>query len=174
MAARLAVNRTGRLTAAQRRTVLLAGLGALIIFLCPMALLVQIVAVLFLGDVPLPTSGGVIFTVLGVFFVLLFVGLFGVNVATFLPEAFMRRPVRAAQGALEIHVSEGNRPELPFSYIIADYSFAPYVAPQDVPMRVGAPYLVYYTARSRLLLSLAALDAPDAERWLPAFDDGEG
>ena len=37
-------------------------------------------------------------------------------------------------------------------------SFAPYVAPPDVEMRPGTPYLVYYSARSRLLLSLFALD----------------
>ncbi len=170
MAARLAVNRTGRLTPSQRRLVLLAGLGALVIFLCPAAMLVQLGAVVVLGDAPVTTVGGIIFTAAGLLFVLLFAGLFGVNVQTFLPEALMRRPVRYVRGPLEIRVSEGNRPELPFSYIVDGYSFAPYVGPQDVPMRVGAPYIIYYSARSRLLLSLAALDAPDAEQWQPTFE----
>ena len=40
-------------------------------------------------------------------------------------------------------------------------------------MRVGAPYVVYYAARSRLLLSLAALDAPDAAQWEPVGQPGE-
>jgi len=30
---------------------------------------------------------------------------------------------------------------------------------------------VYYSARSRLLLSLFALDAPDADRWQPEFEN---
>jgi hypothetical protein len=67
-------------------------------------------------------------------------------------------------------LTEGKRPELPFSYIIADYSFAPYVAPPDVTLRVGAPYVAYYSARSRLLLSIAALDAPDGAEWEPRFE----
>ncbi len=170
MAARLTVNRTGRLTAGQRRRVLLIGLGALTFALCPAALLVQMVGAFLLTDLPVPTLGGVLFTAVGVFFALLMLALFGANAHTFLKEALARQPVRYARGALEIHVSEGHRPELPFSYIVGDYSFAPYVAPADLPMRVGAPYLVYYGAHSRLLLSMAVLDAPDAEQWLPQFD----
>jgi hypothetical protein len=129
----------------------------------------QVAAVALTGDVPVPTVAGVIFTVLGILFVVMFAGLVGTNAYTFLLEALMRHPVKYARGPLEIRVSTGNRPELPFSYIIGDYSFAPYVAPPDVPMRVGAPYLVYYSARSRLLLSLTALDAPDAAQWEPDF-----
>lgn len=170
MAARLIVNRTGRLTRAQHRTALFVGLGALVLLLCPLVLLVQMVAVLLVGDTPLPTLGGVIFTGLGALLVLMFVGLVGVNVETFLPEAFMRRPVRVARGPLTIRPTDGSRPELPFSYLVGDYSFAPYIAPPDLPMVAGAPYLVYYTARSRLLLSMAALDAPDADRWQPEPD----
>jgi len=169
MAARLAANRTGRLTPGQRRLALVVGLVALLFLLCPLALLVQVGALLLAGDVPVPTLGGVIFTGLGVFFMVLFAGLIGTNASTFLPEAVMRRPVRFARGPL----AEGHRPELPFSYIIGDYSFAPYVAPPNVPMQVGAPYIVYYSARSRLLLSLAALDAPDAGQWEPQFGEVE-
>jgi len=169
MAERLAVNRTGRLTRGQRRLALLVGGTAALFLLCPLALLLQLGAVLLWGDAPMPTIAGVVLAALGVLFLLVFVGLIGVNAWMFLPEAFMRRPVRYARGPLEIRVTAGHRPELPFSYLIGDYSFAPYVAPDDVPMRVGAPYLVYYSARSRLLLSLAALDAPDAAQWEPTF-----
>ncbi len=170
MAARLAVNRRGKLTGAQKRRALLIGLGALSFALCPLALLVQMVGALLLTDLPVPTLGGLLFTAVGVFFALLLLALFGANAHTFLGEAFSRQPVRHAHGPLELRVSEGNRPELPFSYIVGDYSFAPYVAPAELPMRVGAPYLVYYGARSRLLLSMTALDAPDAEEWLPQFE----
>jgi len=169
MAARLATNRTGRLTPRQHRLALAVGVFALAFLLCPLALLIQVAVALFMSDVPVPTAGGIIFTVLGVMFAVIFAGLVGTNAYTFLLEALSRHPVRYARGPLEIHVSAGNRPELPFSYIIGDYSFAPYVAPPDVPLRVGAPYLVYYSARSRLLLSLAALDAPDAAQWEPEF-----
>jgi hypothetical protein len=169
MAARLSVNRTGRLTAPQRRLALVIGTVALAMLLCPMMLLLQMAAILTAGDVAVPTLGSVIFTVVGGLFLVVFAGLIWVNVSTFLAEAFMKRPVRYARGPLEIRMTERHRPELPFSYIVAGYSFAPYVAPPDVTLRVGAPYIVYYAARSRLLLSLAALDAPDAAQWEPDF-----
>ncbi len=167
MALKLTVNRAGRLTSSQRRLALITGLGALILLLCPLALLVQVGAVYVMDNPPIPTLGSVIFTAVAVLLLVMFVGLIGVNVDMFLPEGFMRRPVRVAHGPLEIHISEGHRPELPFSYIIGDYSFAPFLVPDDLPMRVGAPYAVYYAARSRLLLSIFALDAPDAGQWLP-------
>jgi hypothetical protein len=170
MAVKLAVNRTGRLTPAQRRVALVAGLGALLLMLCPVALLIQMGAVLLVGDTPVPALGGVIVTGIAALLVLLFAGLVGANAGTFLPEAFMRRPVKVARGPLEIRMTAGHRPELPFSYLVAGYSFAPYVAPPDVALRVGAPYLVYYSARSRLLLSMVALDAPDAAQWEPGFE----
>ena len=173
MAEKLAVNRTGRLTVSQRRLALIVGIVALGFLLCPLVMLCQVAALLLVGDVPVPTLGGVVFTGLGVFFGVLFAGLIGSNVSTFLPEVFMRRPVRYARGPLAVRVSEGHRPELPFSYIIGDYSFAPFIAPQNVPMQVGAPYIVYYSARSRLLLSLAALDAPDAAQWEPQSEQGD-
>ncbi len=167
MAARLTLNRTGRFTPGQRRLALVVGGLALVIFLCPLALLLQVVALLFARNAPAITIGSAVITVLGVLFLILFAGLIGSNAQTFLTEAFMRRPVKAARGPLEIRVTAGNRPELPFSYIIDDYSFAPYVAPPDLPMQVGAPYIAYYAARSRLLLSIAALNAPDGDQWLP-------
>jgi hypothetical protein len=174
MAAKLAINRTGRLTAGQRRVMLWAGLGAALLLLCPLTLLVQMGVLVASDRVPVVTTAGLIFTVLGLLFVLMFAGLAWANVQMFVPDAFGRQPVRFARGPLGVHVSEKDRPELPFSYVIEDYSFAPYVAPDDVPMRPGAPYLVYYAAHSRLLLSLAALDAPDAAQWAPAFGETEG
>lgn len=173
MAERLAVNRLGQLTPGQRRRALLVGGGAALFLLCPLALLIQLGAVMLWGNAPMPTVAGILLAALGVLFLLVFVGLIGINAWLFLPEAFMRQPVRYARGPLEIRVTPGHRPELPFSYLIGDYSFAPFVAPDDVPMRVGAPYIVYYSARSRLLLSLAALDAPDAAQWEPAFSQKE-
>ena len=171
MAAKLAVNRAGRLMPGQRRVALIAGLGALILLLCPLALLVQVGAVYVMDNPPIPTLASMIFTIVAVLLLVMFVGLIGVNVDMFLPEGFMRRPVRVAHGPLEIHISEGHRPELPFSYVIGEYSCAPYLVPDDLPMRVGAPYAVYYAARSRLLLSIFALDAPDAAQWLPPDSD---
>jgi hypothetical protein len=170
MAEKLAVNRTGRFTASQRRTVLTVGVVALVFLLCPVTLLIQMFIILLAGDVPVSALSRVVFVALGALFMLLFAGLIGVNVKTFLVEAFMRQPVKATRGPLEIRVTEGHRPELPFSYIIADYSFAPYVAPPEITLRTGAPYIVYYSARSRLLLSIAALDAPDAALWEPTFE----
>lgn len=166
MAEKLAVNRTGRLTAAQRRTALIAGCVALVLLLCPLAMLIQLGAVLLSEGVTLTVGGALAGFLVFVFFAI-FSALVFTSVSLFLPEALAARPVRWARGPLRIHMSSGHRPELPFSYVIGDYSFAPYVAPPDVAMRVGAPYIAYYSARSRLLLSLAALDAPDADRWLP-------
>jgi hypothetical protein len=45
------------------------------------------------------------------------------------------------------------------------------VAPPYVTLVPGARYIVYYAAHSRLLLSLAALDAPDAAQWEPQFEN---
>lgn len=170
MAAKLAVNRTGRLTSGQRQTALIAGVVALGLLLCPLALLIQLGALLLSQGVTL-SAGAIVAGAAVLGFFAIFAGIIYTNVSLFLPEAFSDRPVRWARGPLQIHMSAGNRPELPFSYVIGDYSFAPYIAPPDVEMRPGAPYLVYYSARSRLLLSLFALDAPDADRWQPEFEN---
>lgn len=171
MAAKLTINRTGRLAPSQRRMVMIAGIVASVLLLCPLAMVVQLVGLIAADGLPMVTTVGVVFTVLGVAFLLLFAGLIFVNARMFIPDAFGPRPVRYARGVLEVRLTEKDRPELPFSYIIGDYSFAPYVAPPDVEMRPGAPYIVYYAARSRVLLSLAALDAPDADRWEPQFEN---
>jgi hypothetical protein len=170
MAARLAINRTGQLTPGQRRLSLVVGLIALVIFLCPLALLAQAAVLLLTNNAPAITLGGVLITIIAALFLVLFAGLVGTNARTFLGEALTRRPVRYARGPLEIRATPGDRPELPFSYIIADYSFAPYITPPDLPMRTGAPYVAYYAAHSRILLSIAALDAPDGGEWQPTFE----
>lgn len=167
MAARLAVNREGRLTGPQRRLLLSVGVGALLFLLCPSALLIQMIAAVLSGAAPFPTLGGAIFTVIGVGFLLVLAGLLGTNAIAFLGDGLARRPVRYARGPLQIRLTAGNRPELPFSYSVGGYSFAPYVPPYDLPMRTDAPYIVYYAARTRLLLSMAALDAPDGSQWEP-------
>lgn len=169
MAARLAVNRTGRLTAQQQRLLVGAGVFSLVLFLCPLALIIQAGAVLLIENPPGVTLFGVIFTVLGVLFLVFFSGLVGVNVVSFLPDAFSRQPVRYARGPLRIHPSSRERRELPFSFIVDDYSFAPFVPPPAIKLRTNAPYIVYYAARSRIFLSMAALDAPDAAEWEPQF-----
>ena len=171
MAAKLSINRTGQMSSGQRRTVLVAGVLTLLFLLCPLTMLLQMVGILLAGSAPAVTTVSALFTVVGVLFMVMFVGLIGTNVQRFLPEAFGRQPVRYARGNLRVRASEGHRPELPFSYIIDDYSFAPYVVPQDVEMRPGAPYVVYYSRRSRLLLSIAALDKPDAAQWEPQFEN---
>ena len=171
MAARLIHNRSGQFTPGQRRLSLVVGGIALLIFLCPFAMVVQLIALLMTNNAPAISVGSAVITVVAVLFLIVFAGLVGSNVTMFLTEAFMRRPVKAALGPLEIRITEGYRPELPFSYIIEDYSFAPYIVPFDVPMQAGAPYIAYYAARSRLLLSIAALDAPDGEQWLPEQGD---
>jgi|GEM_PF-1440909 len=167
MAAKLSANRTGKLTPDQRRTVLITGLVALAMLLCPLALSVQLAAVMLSGELPVVSFCGLGFTLVGALFIFVFLGLVGTNVMMFLPEAFGKHPVRYARGPLRIHLSETERPELPFSYVVKDYSFAPYVVPPELVLRVNAPYIVYYSARSRLLLSIAALDAPDAAQWEP-------
>jgi hypothetical protein len=170
MAERLRVNRTGHLTPAQHRLVWIVGIGALVFMLCPLGLVLQMLVVILAGETPTVTLGGLVFTAVGAGFVVLILGLVGTNVVAFLGEALSPHPVRSAQGPLQIHVSSKKRPELPFSYIIGDYSFAPYLAPRDLPMRTDAPYVVYYGTKTRLLLSIAALDAPDADEWSPQFD----
>jgi hypothetical protein len=174
MAALLAVNRTGRLAPGQHRMALIAGVVALVLLLCPLIMLIQTVALVITRNLPVVTPVGLIFTGLGGLFLLVFVALIGFNVQMFLPDALGKCPVRYERGPLQIYPSAEDRPELPFSYLIGSYSFAPYVAPPDMTLQPGAPYLVYYAAHSRMLLSMAALDAPDADQWEPAFDPKDG
>lgn len=169
MADKLVFNRTGRLAPAQRRIVVIAGVGALLLLLCPLTLLIQAAVLILTGNIPVATPGGLLFTVVGGFMLALMAILIFANVQMFMPDVLSREPVRYARGPLQVRASEGHRPEMPFSFVVDDYSFGPFVVPPDIQMRPGAPYIVYYSASSRLLLSIAALDAPDAAKWEPDF-----
>lgn len=171
MAEKLAINRTGRLTPSQRRMMWIGVGSALVVMICPAALLIQIGAVLVAGRLAILSFCGLLSLLVMAVFIFIFGGMVVANMQMFLPDATNKDPVRVARGPLQVRMPERDRPELPFSYIVQDYSFAPYVAPSDIPMRVGAPYLVYYGAHSRLLLSLYALDAPDADQWKPTFKE---
>jgi hypothetical protein len=171
MAEKLAINRTGRLTPSQRRVMWLGVGSALVVMICPAVLLIEIGTVMTAGRLAILSFCGVLSLLVMALFMFIFGGMVIANMQMFLPDAIGKDPVRVAQGPLLVRAPERERPELPFSYIVQDYSFAPYVAPPDIPMRVGAPYLVYYGAHSRLLLSLYALDAPDADQWKPTFKE---
>lgn len=174
MAGKLAVNRAGRLTSSQRRLMVMGAGAAGLFLLCPLMLVIQLGWVALAGQLPPATWISVAFLVVGLLFILVLLGLIGTNLQMFVPDAVGQHPVRFARGLLRIHMSAKERLELPFSYVIEDYSFAPFMAPGDVLLRTGAPYIVYYAAHSRVLLSLAALDAPDAAQWEPAFDGEPG
>ena len=117
-------------------------------------------ALLLWGDAPVSTLAGALFTILGALFVVMFAGLVGRTRSPSCRKRSCASRCALRAGRSRCASPKGTGLRLPFSYIIGNYSFAPYIAPGDVPMRVGAPYVVYYAARSRLLLSLAALDAP--------------
>ncbi|MBN1681172.1 MAG: hypothetical protein JW966_12875 [Anaerolineae bacterium] len=171
MAAKLAQNRTGRLTRDQRRVTLAAIVVLGVMLLCPLAMIAQFAALALTGMLPPATLFSLILTVCGIGFMLLMSALVFANLRTFWGDTLSAVTVRYARGPLKVHMSEHERVELPFSYIVDDYSFAPFVVPPDIVMRPGAPYIVYYAARSRILLSIAALDAPDSADWQPTFDN---
>ena len=47
---------------------------------------------------------------------------------------------------------------MPFSYIVGDYSFSPFLVPSEIKMEKGRHYTVYYTAHSRIFLSIESSD----------------
>ncbi|MCD4685552.1 MAG: hypothetical protein K8S97_06420, partial [Anaerolineae bacterium] len=112
MAKKLRINRTGQLTPQQSRLVWVVGMGAFVFMLCPLAMIVQMVGLVLVGETPSVTLGGIVFTVIGLVFVVLILGLVGTNVVAFLSEALMKRPAQYAQGPLEIRASSTDRPEL--------------------------------------------------------------
>ena len=105
-----------------------------------------------------------LFTVLSFSFLLI---VLWTNAEMFVPEAFSKHPVRWQRGRLRIKMASRERPEMPFSYIVGDYSFAPFLPPQEVPIDKGREYLVYYTPRSRLLLSIVPTDIDNITEFLP-------
>lgn len=166
MADKLATNRMGKLTKSQRLPVTIAALftgcglsGALIFTIF-----------VVWGFVRTGDASGIFgwvmicFTSFSIVFLVL---VLWVNASMFVPEALKETPVRWERGKLQIKMASRDRRELPFSYIIGTYSFAPFVVPIEIPMEKGREYIVYYTARSRLLLSIAPTDQPESKKWLP-------
>lgn len=166
MADKLSVNRRGELTPTQRAPIVVAaivtgvGLIGLTLFgavaLWGFVQSLQYSGFFGLGLICL-TGASLSFLVI----------VFWVNARMFVPESLNRHPVRWERGNLKIKMASRERPEMPFSYIVGKYSFAPFVAPDEIPLEKGREYIVYYTARSRLLMSIAPLDQPESKDWLP-------
>jgi hypothetical protein len=172
---KLLVNRAGKLTRGQRTPIIIAAFISTIGLICPATMLFTILASLTASPTLLRAStfGAVAWIVLGIVSLISFVFLGAVlfvNARMFLPEAFNSRPVRWEKAPLKLKLAERERPEMPLSYIIGDYSFAPFVAPEEVPLERDREYIVYYTPRSRLLLSIAPTDQKQSEDWLPTFE----
>jgi hypothetical protein len=165
MAEKLAANRTGQLTRAQRIPIVIAGLVSSIGLLCPLTVLISSVGIALQG----PLGGAVGAILLGLMFLSFsfLAGVLWVNARMFLPEALSKTPARWQRGALQIRMASRERPEMPFSYIIGSYSFAPFVPPSEVPLQTGREYVVYYAGRSRVFLSIAPTDQPESKKWLP-------
>lgn len=169
MADKLAANRAGKLTRSQRQPILIAalfsGIGLVIAVVFGAIMVWGFAQTLAITGI----FGGcmVIFTGLGFVFMII---VLWTNSEMFVPEALSKSPVRWQRAPLEIKRASRNRPEMPFSYIVGSYSFGPFVVPEDVPMDKGREYIVYYTPRSRLLLSIAPTDQPESSGWLPLSD----
>ena len=171
---KLKVNRTGHLTRGQRTPIIVAAFVSTAGLICPATMLFAILASLTASPALLSAStfGAVAWVVLGIISLISFL-FFGavlfVNARMFLPEAFSPRPVKWEKAPLQLKLSERERPEMPLSYIVGDYSFAPFVAPDEIPLERDREYIVYYTPRSRLLLSIAPTDQEESTNWLPEF-----
>ena len=157
LAAQLESNRAGRLTRGQKNTLIIAALGSGGGMLC---ILVLVVNVLFAFS-----AGVQVDSIVSLLFFIFFVLSFGYlmltmyfNARMFIPDALSRQTVKTARGPLEIRMSSRERPELPYTYIVGDYSFAPYIPPPNVPMEQGREYIVYYAAKSRIFLNIEPVD----------------
>ena len=152
LAAQLAVNRAGRLSRMQRNSMIIAALVSSGGLLCVATMVLQVVVAVAAGI----TLGGVGSLLFFVFFLLSF-GFIGLtayfNARWYIPDAW-RGGVETARGPLRIKLSDRERPEMPLSYIVDDYSFAPYVVPPEIPLDRGREYIVYYAARSRMFLGI--------------------
>lgn len=142
--------------------------------LCPATMMFAVLASLTASPALLSAStfGAVAWVVLGLVSLisfLFFAAVLFVNARMFLPEAFSSRPVKWEKAPLELKLTERERPEMPLSYIVGSYSFAPFVAPEEIPLERDREYIVYYTPRSRLLLSIAPTDQEESANWLPEF-----
>lgn len=175
IAEKIAVNRMGKLTSMQRTPLIIAGLFASGGLLCAFSMLLSFVSSIVVGGAFVSASlgGQILFGLMwlgGILSFLFLLGVTWVNASMFVPEAISPEPVRWERGILEIKFPERDRPEMPFSYILGDYSFAPFVAAEEVPLEPGREYIVYYTARSRLLMSIVPVDQKESSEWLPAKD----
>ncbi len=166
IADKIAANRQGLLTPIQRAPLitaaLVSGIGLAIFSLISLIMLWGLIQTLpftgFFGLFILFFSGGSMFFLVVVLYT---------NAQMFVPEAFNPSAVKWTRGPLRLKFAERERPEMPFVYIINDYSFAPFLPPRETPLEEGREYIVYYTPRSRLLLSIAPADQPDSGDWMP-------
>lgn len=172
IAQKIAVNRTGKLTPKQRTPIMIAGVMSSGGLLCAFTMFLSFFSggvlsgSFLLGSLTSQILFGLMWLG-GMLSFLFLLGVTGVNASMFLPEIISPKPVKWERGILEIKLSERERPEMPFSYIIGSYSFAPFIAPDEVPLEKGREYIVYYSARSRLLLSIAPTDQDESNEWLP-------
>lgn len=152
MAAQLTTNRNGRLTTNQRNLIWFAGLGSAAGFACMLVWVVS-TGIAASGITPngIVTIGFFIFFMLSFGYLLLTLYF---NASWFVPDAFSKNTVQQSRGKLKIRMAARERQELPFSYIVGDYSFAPFVVPPEVPLDEGREYIVYYAAHSRIFLGI--------------------
>lgn len=163
---KLSTNRLGKITTAQRIPIVVVGFISAASLICPITISGSVLYSIYLGINPVGIFAWILaLATLGSFGFLAVV--LWVNAHMFFPEALSRRPVRWEKAPLSIRLAGRERTEMPFSYIIGSYSFAPFIAPDEVPLQRGREYIVYYTPRSRLLLSIAPTDQPESAEWLP-------
>jgi len=155
--AQLEANRSGQFTPRQRLTVSIAALVTSLGLIVMCAILTAIAAAAAQGLAFTGIVGALFF----IFFLLTYLYMvvtFYVNARAFVPDALSRNPVRVAQGELRTQKAQRDRDELPFSFIVGDYSFAPFIVPFEIKMEKGRRYRVYYAAHSRMFLGIEPED----------------
>lgn len=153
----LQTNRAGHLIRSQKASVIMAAMGSLFALLCIGLLMLNVALAAETGL----SVGGPITLIFFAFFVVSFayMGLTAFfNARWFIPDMLSKNPVMTARGPLRVKHAERDRPEMPFSYIVGDYSFAPFVVPMEVPLEQGREYIVYYAAHSRIFLNIEPVE----------------
>lgn len=150
---KLEANRNGNLTPQQRTLLMMASIGVMIGLACMSAMLLQLIAAITTGIAPKGLVTWIFFAITMLMFGYLGLTLY-VNARSFVPDLLSSTKVKQSRGKLKIRVPQRERWELPFSYIVGDYSFAPFDVPDDVPMEKDREYIVYYLARTRTFLSI--------------------
>jgi hypothetical protein len=153
LAETLEANRQGRLTGSQRMMVMIGALFTAGGLTCMGVMFIQLVAAVIAGIMPQNILMWLFLIITFAAFIYLALTLY-VNARTFIPDLIGSTKVKSSQGKLEIRLPKRERWELPFSYIVGDYSFAPFEVPDDVPMEKGREYVVYYLAHTRKFLSI--------------------